>query len=689
MTLELRFTLPGQHERSVVLSQSRMLLGTLLSNQIVLRAANVDPIHALIEQNPDGSWVILDLGAEQGVLLNGRKIDVESSFTENDLIQIGSVSLQVKQQMIQSMVPGAGSAAVDYSGQTPAAPKAPTYEEPEIPVTATVKSEQPQKKRPSSKRRKKSLFSPREARPSGDVLEVVAFWDHTVLDVEHFHPDMKGYEEAVIGDPTNKEVHFITGSKGNSPFKLAEAGSSGYKLNMSSSMRARVRKSGKVEKFKGANKLNLGRRDIAHVKYHSVNYFLMFVNPPKLSLPPAKNEDPLFMILSSIMGLLFLIGVVPIIFMSMNVEKKQNPADDPYQIMYAQQKKKPKPIIKPMPKIAKVKKPPVMKPPPKPQVKPPMPIKPKVKPKPVPKPMPMVAKNPRINKIKPKKPVTRNIMRPPAPKSGGTASTGSKKKDYKRPGPMIPGKKGRSGGMKGAGNKSAGGQRKGKDKFSGMGVPGGKKNKNSGVNLKKLGGFGAKVSSRSGIGSISTPFKNSAGGLGAGGGRGTKTTGFGGPGKGSSLGIPGSGSGLNNFGDGSGGLLSGDGGLGGAGGNGVGRGRGSGRGVNIDVPPVDSVSGGGLTSAEILAVIRANLAQIRHCYNQYLQRSPGRSGTVKVAFKVGTSGRVSSSKIKSSSINDSKLKSCISGKIRRWKFPKPRGGKPVDVTYPFNFSPAN
>jgi len=692
MTLELRFTLPGQHERSVVLNQSRMLVGTLLSNQVVLRADNVDPIHALIEQNPDGSWSILDLGASQGVLINGRKIDVESSFTEQDNIQVGSVTLSVQKQVLQSMTGAGGSVALDQSG-TSAPTNIPTYEEPNLPVTATVKSPQPTvAARPKSKRRrKKTLFSPREARPSGDVLEIVAFWDHTVLEVEHFHPDVKGYEKAIIGDPTNPEHHFITGSKGNAPFTLAKAGTSGYSLKMSSSMKARVRKSGKVEKFSGKNKLNLGKRDIAHVKYHSVNYFLMFVNPPKLALPPAKSKDPLFMMLSSAMAVLFLLAVVPIVYMSMGYEKKKPDADDPYQIQYAAQKKRPKPIMKPKPKIKKVKKPPVVMTPPKPMARKPMPVKPKVKPKAVKKPMPM-PKNIRQNKLKPPKPVTRTKTKPkPKANSGrGTPSTGKKNPNFKRPGPMTSAPKGRSGGRKGAGNNSAGGQRKGKDKIRGMGVKGGKKNVTSGVNLSKLGLGAGKVSNRRGIGAISTPFKNSDGGLGAGGGRGTKTRGFGGPGSGSSLGIPGSGTGLNNFGNGNGGLGSGNDGTGGFGKSGIGRGRGSrGGGVSIDVPPVDAVSGGGLTPEEIMAVIRANLNQIRHCYNQFLQRSPGRSGTVKVAFKVKTNGRVSSSRVTTASINDSKLKGCITGKIRRWKFPKPRSSKPVDVTYPFNFSPAN
>jgi GDP-D-mannose dehydratase len=46
------------------------------------------------------------------------------------------------------------------------------------------------------------LFSPKDARPGGDVLEAVAYWGDTVLDVDYFHPSIKGNEQVLIGDPT-------------------------------------------------------------------------------------------------------------------------------------------------------------------------------------------------------------------------------------------------------------------------------------------------------------------------------------------------------------------------------------------------------------------------------------------------------------------------------------------------------
>lgn len=40
-----------------------------------------------------------------------------------------------------------------------------------------------------------------------------------------------------------------------------------------------------------------------------------------------------------------------------------------------------------------------------------------------------------------------------------------------------------------------------------------------------------------------------------------------------------------------------------------------------------------------MAVIRANLNQIRHCYEQLLQRSPNAAGKIAVNFQIGLGGR--------------------------------------------------
>ena len=130
----------------------------------------------------------------------------------------------------------------------------------------------------------------------------------------------------------------------------------------------------------------------------------------------------------------------------------------------------------------------------------------------------------------------------------------------------------------------------------------------------------------------------------------------------------------------------------GAGGGAFGRGGAGGRGgsggrANVAVPPGDPLVEGGLTTQEVQNVIRANLNQIRHCYEQLLQRSPRASGKIKMKFVVARNGRVSSASIISSTVRDSRMKSCVTSKVRRWKFPKPRGGQSVKVNYPFVFNP--
>ena len=105
------------------------------------------------------------------------------------------------------------------------------------------------------------------------------------------------------------------------------------------------------------------------------------------------------------------------------------------------------------------------------------------------------------------------------------------------------------------------------------------------------------------------------------------------------------------------------------------------------VPEGDPVIAGGLSQAEVQAVIRANLNQIRHCYEQLLQRSPSAQGKVKVRFVVKPNGRVGSAKIVNSDIKDMVMRGCVTSKVKRWKFPIPRGGQAVTVNYPFVFNP--
>jgi hypothetical protein len=270
------------------------------------------------------------------------------------------------------------------------------------------------------------------------------------------------------------------------------------------------------------------------------------------------------------------------------------------------------------------------------------------------------------------------------------------KPDFKRPGPETANKTNPlTGGPRGSGNNKAGGEIKGTSAVSVKGVEGVNNNRASGVNLSKLGLGAGKVLSQDGVGAIRSNFQNAAGGAGGGSGSGARTYGLGGPGRSGSLGLAGSGGAVNNFGSGSGGLGSGQGGSGGNGGtglSGVGYGSGGagggGRGrPNVSIPASDAVVGGGLTRNEIMAVIRANLNQIRACYEQLLQRSPSASGKLKVRWVINASGRVSAVNKAGGTIDDSLFTGCVTGKIERWKFPAPRGASSVEVNYPFGFTP--
>lgn len=746
MILELHVNIPGQDEKIVPLSSARVLLGSLLSNQVVLNAPGVEPIHALIEQGSESEdLVIVDLFSNEGVVVNGKKIDVEHQLKENDQIGIGSVKIRVDKTTVPGdmTAPALGETQVRattkqaeeieqedvnmpvdvsaFDDQMPVSRVTPRiteesdderrkeeYEAPVIipesmPSATAGKTVSSSASLPSSssgraegspapaKKNDNRLFSPKKARPSGSVLEIVAFWGDTVLEVDHFHPRIKGHEKATIGE--EEAAHFISAGKEKLPLHtIAVPGEGNFKLNLLDGMEARIRQDGKVAKAKGKKRIKMGKRDLAYVSYGPINYFIMNIRPPKLVLPKQGTKDPFLMMLSMFFFFAYLLVVVPIM-VSGKQDLEKNKEDDPWAIINLPEEKLkqleskiPKPKI--VQKLAKVKTTPKV--PPKPKKEPFKPAKPVAKQKPKqrkPTPKPAV-KNLKVNPNQSKRPVGAKTPRPPRPSNSGMASTGAKKPNFKLAGPKNNQPKGAAGGAIGAGNGAQGGRRKGTSTADYRGVEGVKNKKPSGMNLSDLGFGVGKIRDITGAGAISTPFKNSAGGAGGGAGSANKTYGLGGSGNSKSVGLAGPASGVNNFGSGSGSFGGGEGGSGGLGGIGRGSGRGDGRGrANVVIPPGDPVSSGGLTSQEIMAVIRANLNQIRHCYEQMLQRSPGVSGKVKVKFVVALNGRVSSSNILSSSISDSTLQGCISGKVRRWKFPRPRGGQPVTITYPFSFSP--
>lgn len=94
---------------------------------------------------------------------------------------------------------------------------------------------------------------------------------------------------------------------------------------------------------------------------------------------------------------------------------------------------------------------------------------------------------------------------------------------------------------------------------------------------------------------------------------------------------------------------------------------------------------GGLDKEAIARVIRAQLGQIRYCYERQLSANPDLYGKILVKFTIGAAGSVVAQAIGSTSLNNAMVEGCILRRIAGWQFPTPRGGTNVMVTYPFLF----
>jgi outer membrane biosynthesis protein TonB/pSer/pThr/pTyr-binding forkhead associated (FHA) protein len=663
---------PTGERVEISLVGGRTIVGSLFSNQVVIDGDDVEPIHALVEED-EGKYILVDLDSDAGVFCNDKRIDVETKLKSGDKIRIGKHILEVIESSVPIMPPA---------------------------VSEHLRGEfqiNEEDEKDIERRKKMMLFSPRKARPSGNVLECVAYWDHTILDVEHYIPQDGEKTKVTIGDPTKNDF-IAVGDPDIQHHTLALLSTSGgMKLRLLEGMEARLRIEGEVKSVRGKAGFKLSRRDIAHVKYGPIRYFLIFVQPPVLNLPPFSRKDPLLSLLLTVF-FLFYMAIIPYMWMVEPKPQEKN-VDDIWALVQLPRKEQaPPPVVvqKQIVRVDEVKETP--KTPPRPEKRDikPAPAEVKEKPQqtkpvenPVPKPEQKAVEA--LRRPTPATPKQERSAGQSANDRSGTASADAKKPDFRKAGPKNNNTAAQSGGARGAGMNQQGGERKGTDGASHKGVEDVNNKQASGVNLDKLGVGVGNILSKTGVGAVNTQFKSSAGGAGGGAGSASRTYGLGGVGNSSSLGLAGSGSAVNNFGAGSGGFGSGQGGSGGLGGAGIGDGMGRGQGgrgrSDISVPAEDGVISGGLTRQEIMAVINSNLNQIRHCYERLLQRSPNASGRMKVDFSINAQGRVSSVNISEGTITDSTMRGCVTGAVRRWAFPRPRGASQVDVSYPFVFTP--
>ena len=127
-------------------------------------------------------------------------------------------------------------------------------------------------------------------------------------------------------------------------------------------------------------------------------------------------------------------------------------------------------------------------------------------------------------------------------------------------------------------------------------------------------------------------------------------------------------------------------GLGAGAGNGIGNGVGNGIGRGgFRLVEEESIVDGGLDKSVIAAVIQNNLSQIKYCYERQLVAEPDLFGKVVATWFINAAGTVETATVKQTTLNSTPVEQCMLSKISGWKFPQPKNGTRVTVTYPFLF----
>lgn len=96
---------------------------------------------------------------------------------------------------------------------------------------------------------------------------------------------------------------------------------------------------------------------------------------------------------------------------------------------------------------------------------------------------------------------------------------------------------------------------------------------------------------------------------------------------------------------------------------------------------------GKLEAAAIKAVMNKNASGFKYCYERSLAKNPSLQGKVTISFTIGTKGTVTRAEVKGTSLDDAEVEKCILNRMKKLRFPKPKGGA-VKVSYPLIFKPS-
>jgi len=97
-----------------------------------------------------------------------------------------------------------------------------------------------------------------------------------------------------------------------------------------------------------------------------------------------------------------------------------------------------------------------------------------------------------------------------------------------------------------------------------------------------------------------------------------------------------------------------------------------------------------LTGALDMDIVRRVIAEHRReivaCYETELQKVPDLQGRIDVEFVIGPDGAVGGTKLKASTMKNDAVHACVQRRVKQWRFPEPKGGGTVRVSYPWIFT---
>ncbi len=88
---------------------------------------------------------------------------------------------------------------------------------------------------------------------------------------------------------------------------------------------------------------------------------------------------------------------------------------------------------------------------------------------------------------------------------------------------------------------------------------------------------------------------------------------------------------------------------------------------------------------QIKNVVQQHSDDTRKCYSDELAQNPALAGKIVINFVVGKDGKVISTKILESTMNNEKVEQCVSAQVASWQFPSFEGDNQISVDYPFVF----